>query len=367
MRALVASLLLAIVPATAVAAPSTTATQRVGNLDGVAVVDRLDASELAPGQVHRFWFRAGESAIAQGWYVPVIVVRGAHPGPRLLLTAAIHGDELNGIDVIQQLVAGIDPAKLSGTVIAVPGLNTPGLLHSTREFVTRDDHAADNLNRLMPGDPDGGAAAAYAARLWRNLLRPNTDTTIDLHTQSRGTAYVLYAFASNARARRIAELIGPDVIKLDLGVKGTVENEMVRDGVPAITLELGAPEVFDTAMVKRGVAGIRNVMHEMKMLPGGATLPVTGLYGATFTGNALTQVEAPRAGFARLLVPLGSTVTKGQPIATISDAFGRITDTIAAPRAGVVNTVFTDPRREAGSVVARIVYWSDDPACRDGC
>ena len=107
------------------AAPVAAATDRVGSIDGVAIVDRLDVADLPAGQMQRFWFRAGETAIAQSWYVPVIVVKGARPGPKLLLTAAIHGDELNGIDVIHQLVAGLDPAQMAGTLVAVPGLNTP--------------------------------------------------------------------------------------------------------------------------------------------------------------------------------------------------------------------------------------------------
>ena len=344
------------------AAPVAAATDRVGSIDGVAIVDRLDVADLPAGQMQRFWFRAGETAIAQSWYVPVIVVKGARPGPKLLLTAAIHGDELNGIDVIHQLVAGLDPAQMAGTLVAVPGLNTPGLLQSTREWTPDDSRASPNLNREMPGVEGGRGIEDYAGRLWNRLLRPNADQAVDLHTQSRGTAYVLYAFASTPRARAIANLMQPDIIKLDQGEKGTVENEMVRAGVPAITLELGTPEVFDAAMVRRGVAGITNLMREMQMLPGAvATGP------AVFTGNKLEPVRAPRAGFAHLLVPLGATVTKGQPIATISDAFGRITDTITAPVAGRVNTVFTDPRRPRGGMIARIVYWSDDPACREGC
>ena len=354
-RALLAALLLA--------APATAATERVGSLDGVAIIDRLDTGDLPAGQVQRFWFRAGDSALAQPWLVPVIVVKGARPGPRLLLTAAIHGDELNGIDVIHKLVANLDPATLSGTVVAVPGLNTPGLLQGTREWTPNDSRAAPNLNRVMPGKDGGDGIDDYAGRLWSRVMHPNADRAIDLHTQSRGTAYVLYAFASTPRARTMAELMAPDIIKFDQGEAGTVENELVRAGVPAITLELGTPEVFDPVMVGRGVAGITNLMREMKMLDG----PATAKSAATFTGNRLEAVRAPRAGFAHLLVPLGSAVTKGQPIATISDAFGRITDTVTAPVAGRINTSFTDPRRERGGMIVRIVYWSDDPKCREGC
>lgn len=356
MRALLALALL-------LAAPAPAATERAGSMAGVTIIDRLDVADLPAGQRQDFWFRAGETQLAQSWLVPVIVVKGARPGPRLLLTAAIHGDELNGIDVIHQLLARIDPATLSGSIVAVPGLNTPGLMLSQREWTTDDGRAQPNLNRVMPGMEGGRDIDDYAGRLWSRLLRPNADRAVDLHTQSRGTRYVLYAFASTPETRTMAELVAPDIIKLDTGEKGTVENELTRDGVPAITLELGGPEVFDATMVTRGVAGLTNLLRSMGMIAGTARPSDP----ATFVANSITVVRAPRAGYARLLVPLGASVTAGQPVATLSDAFGHVTDTVTAPVAGRVNTIVTDPRRPRGGMLLRIVWWSTDPKCAMGC
>ena len=115
------------------ALPVLAATETAGSLDGVTVIDRLNVNDLVGGSSQRFWFRAGTSPVGQPWLVPVVVVKGAQPGPRLVLTAGIHGDELNGIAVLHRLAASIDPAKLAGTVTLVPGLNPPGLLQSTRQ------------------------------------------------------------------------------------------------------------------------------------------------------------------------------------------------------------------------------------------
>jgi len=344
------------------AAPGLAATERVGSLDGIAIIDRLDVADIAPGTTERLWFRAGASALAQPWLVPVIVVKGAKPGPRLLITAGIHGDELNGIDVIHRL-ASIEPATLAGTLVMVPGLNTPGLLQSTREWTPDFSRASPNLNRVMPGKDGGRGIDDYAGRLWFRLLRPNADQAIDLHTQSRGTAYPMYAFASTPRTRAMAELVAPDIIKLDPGENGTVENELTNDGVPAITLELGRPEMFDTQMVGRGVAGIVNLMREMAMLTG----PVVPKSAIMFTGNKQEVVRAPRSGFAVLAVPLNSDVAKGDEIAILSDAFGRVTDRITAPVSGRISTIFTDPRRGQGDMIVRIITSSDDPKCAMGC
>ncbi|WP_164847478.1 succinylglutamate desuccinylase/aspartoacylase family protein [Sphingobium algorifonticola] len=354
----------ALVPMAAPAAAG--APEPIGMIDGTPIIDRLDAAALPPGQVHRFWFRVTDNGIAQGWHVPVIVVRGTSPGPRLLLTAAIHGDELTGIDVIHQLTARIDPTTLHGTVVGVPGLNIPGLLHHSRGFTPDDGRDGENLNRLMPGKADAGASigSRYAYRLWHGLLRPNADTAIDLHTQSRGTEYVMYAFAGSPRAREIAALIAPDIIKLDPGEKGTVELEMLNDGVPAITLELGRPEIFDATMAWRAVEGIGRVMIDLKMQAANSA-PAAGT--TPYVANAIVPVRATRGGFAHILAPLGSDVVKGQAVATISDAFGRIVETVKAPESGRVNTIATDPMRDPGDMLMRIVFSSPAPECAQGC
>jgi uncharacterized protein len=355
MRGLVAALLM-------LATPLMAATEQVGSLGEIPVIDRLDVADLPGGQVSRFWFRAGISALTQPWLVPVIVVKGAKPGPKLLVTAGIHGDELNGIDVIHRL-ARIDPATLSGTLVMVPGLNTPGLLQGTREWTPDHSRASPNLNRVMPGEDGGRGIDDYAGRLWSRLMRPNADQAIDLHTQSRGTSYPMYVFASTPRAVRMAELMAPDVIKLDQGEKGTVENEMVRAGVPAITLELGKPEVFDPVMVGRAEAGISNLMREMGMLAG-AVAPRSP---KIFTGNKQEAARASQPGFAHWSVALGDDVQKGQEIGTISDGFGRVVERVVAPVAGRISMLPTDPRRDRGDTMARIIYVSDAPECAQGC
>lgn len=356
-------MLRALVLAVLMAAPGQAQTVMVGALDREAVIDRLDGRDVPAGTTTRYWFRAGETATGQHWLVPVVVVKGARPGPRLLVTAGIHGDELNGIDVLHRLVRTLNPAELSGTLVAVPGLNPPGLLQGTREFAANDSRASANLNRQMPGDLDGSAVSHHAALLWQNLFLPNADLAVDLHTQSRGTAYVLYAFASTARTKRMAELLGPDVIKLDRGDKGTVENTLTDAGVPAVTLELGMPERFDAEMVRRGVAGLQNLMREQKMLAGDVVEPPATMV----VGNALARVMAPRGGWATLLTPLGSRVEKGQLVATMADAFGRVTGTLLAPESGVVAAAMTDPRRERGGMILRILHMKDDPECAFGC
>ena len=360
MRAALAAPLAAVL---LLASTALAAIEAVGSLDGVTIIDRLDVADIAAGSTQRFWFRAGTSPVGQPWLVPVVVVKGAQPGPRLMLTAGIHGDELNGIAVLHRLAASIDPARLSGTVTLVPGLNPPGLMQSSRGFTPDWTRSAANLNREMPGKEGGSAVADFAGRLWNRLIRPNADTAVDLHTQSRGTAYMMYVFASSPRTRRMAELLGPDIIKMDKGDKGTVENTLTDDGVPAVTLELGRPEAFDDVMIGRAEAGLANLMRELKMMPGAVTPPPARL----FVANDIMAARATQPGWARLLLPIGAPVKKDQPLAEIRDAFGRLLETVVAPVDGRINMVATDPRTDQGGTIARIVWWSPDPACQNGC
>lgn len=355
LSALLAALLLAL--------PAHAATERTGErFDGGEVIERLDVADL-PAGTHRFWFRGGANALAQGWWVPVVVVKGARPGPRLLLTAGMHGDELNGIAVIHQLIRETDAQQLSGTLVLVPGANPPALLRQTRNWTTTREGEGANLNRLMPGDAAGDTPERHAERLWTRVMRPNADTAIDLHTQSRGVEYPMYVFSDprNPRNRRIAELLGPDMVKVDKGQKGTVETTFNDAGVPAVTLELGPPLVFEAAMVRRGVDGVRNLMRDLRMLPGAPTRP-----RPAFVGNATTTVATQRGGWATLEIALGDRVRAGQAVGFVADAFGRVTERLTAPVEGRVLVVATDPMREPGDRLVTILSQNDEPRCADG-
>ncbi len=346
-------------------AASATTVKTGDRIDGVAVIDRLDVADLPAGSESKFFFRVIDQSIGQGWYVPVIVIKGAKSGVRLLVTAGIHGDELNGIAVIHQLAVSIDPKTLSGTLVMVPGLNTAGLLHSTRGFTSNEIGTnGDNLNRAMPGSEDGGPSSRYAARLWSQLFIGNADYAIDLHTQSRGGSYPGYVFAQTSAARRIADMLRPDVIGMDPGIEGTVENMLNPAGIPAVTYELGSPERFDEGMIGRAAKGIRNVMIDKAMLTGKPDLSDP----APYVGNVVTDIASPRGGLAHTLVRLGQDVQAGDAVATISNPFGEITATLTAPLSGHVLSVITDPRIEPGVMVVRLITWSDQGVCtRDGC
>ena len=183
---------------------------------------------------------------------------------------------------------------------------------------------------------------------------PNADLAIDLHTQTRGTSYPMFVFANfrNRDARRMARLLGPDVIKNDTGGKGTLESALLGVDVPVVTLELGAPKVFQGGLVERGVSGVRRVMQSVGMLEGSVD---TSDLPAPIVGRQYQDVVARSGGFVDMQVSLLQKVIKGDVLARQYDAFGRIKEIYRAPGSGYILTVATDPLREPGSLIARII------------
>lgn len=228
------------------------------------MVTKLDVADLEPGE-HKLWFRGAENA--QGGFidVPVRVTKGVDDGPVLFLQSAIHGDELAGTQVIQELFQGIDYINMNGTVVGIIGSNPTGIeTHSRFGYSTTDGGETDNLNRLMPGsNTSSSALSRYAYSLWNNLYLPSEpDVFLDLHTQSRGTVYPYFIY-SDQRNQVVADLVQimpADIVKDDAGEEGTVETEMINIGIPAMTVELGAPKIFDADMTTRGVQSIYNIM-----------------------------------------------------------------------------------------------------------
>jgi predicted deacylase len=341
--------------------------QAQDRIEGVPVIETLKPEALAAGARYNFYFRAGDQSTGQGWYIPVIVIKGAKPGPRLLLSAAVHGDELNGMKVIHTLAQTLDPKTLSGTIIALPAVNTPGLLFDNRNFLgSSDGGTASNLNRLMPGNAKGDEAAViYAGRIWDAIIKGNVDFAVDIHTQSRGTLYPLFIFVDPRQplSLNMAKLMNPDMIKYDPGLKGTLETALNEAGIPAITAELGGPKVFDAEMVARGVAGVRNILIDQKMLAGVLQTPKT----PPIIGNQMVSLRAPLGGIADILVKLGEPVRQGQLVAIINSPFGEERVRIVAPQDGHVLSVGTDPLREPGALLVRLLTNSSDPSCKNGC
>ncbi|WP_374762900.1 succinylglutamate desuccinylase/aspartoacylase family protein [Yunchengibacter salinarum] len=362
---LLGAAVLAVSAPAALAAPAARATDLPGtplpaSLFGdadrpVRLVDRLDVSVLPPGR-HHFAFSGGADNTGMASLVPLIVVRGATDGPRLTLTAGVHGDELNGLRVLHRLADVLDPDHLKGSVLMVAGVNRSGLARGSRYFQSTSSGGHDvDLNRLAPGRiTSGDAAERFMARLWRRVLADNTSLAIDLHTQTRGTEYPLFVFADFRRqaVRDMAFQLAPDMIKNDGGQDGTVETAFMDLGVPAVTFEIGAPKRFQDRLVGRALEGIRNVMRGQGLLDG----PVTRAEQRPVTGDSFTNVTTPTGGIVVVDVALGQKVARGDRLARLFNPFGEEIRTFSAPVAGHVVARATDPLREPGAMLVRLLH-----------
>jgi len=126
----------------------------------IPTILNFELTATPPGTIRRYWLRVASNGFGNPMRIPLLVARGVEEGPTLGITAALHGDELNGIPVIQRLFSDLDPATMRGTIVGAPVINIPGFHRQTRSFSDGKD-----LNHIMPGDPDGNASSIYAHRI----------------------------------------------------------------------------------------------------------------------------------------------------------------------------------------------------------
>lgn len=324
-------------------------------LQGHQVITRLDVDELPVG-CHRFWFRPQENGIGQSWHLPVVVYRGEQTAnaPKVMITAGVHGDELNGVITAQKVIQHLAEQVVVGTVVIVPTVNVSGMLMHTRDFIMSDpDASPTNLNRIFPGNPEGDAAQCYIASIWYDLLAHNADIAIDLHTQTRGAAYPLYVFADYriSQTVKMARLMNPDCIFDDPGDEGVLETVWNRSGIPSITVEVGAGKVLQPDMIARSLDGVLNILKSEGILEG----EVSQRQHECYEGKQIFTVRATLGGFALPQVEIGDWVEMGQLVAVQYDSFGDEIQRYHAPTTGYVLSVNLDPMREPGTLLVRLV------------
>ena len=299
----------------------------VDTAEGQAKPLALLGEELLPGTASRLSWSATELFEGVPVSTPVLAVNGALPGPTLCLTAAVHGDELNGIEMVRRVLHDIDPRKLSGAVIGVPIVNVQGFRRGSRYLPDRRD-----LNRYFPGNPDGSAAARIAHALFTDVIT-HCDALVDLHTGS-------FERANLPQIR--ADLRNPNVVTLTLGfgsmvvlhsepTVGTLRHAATLAGIPAVTVEAGGPSQLELNEVKHGVKGIETLLSTLgmvkKMRLWGDPEPV--YYRSTW-------VRADNGGILLADVSLGSTVRKGDLLGTITDPMSNARTELRAPYSGRV-------------------------------
>ncbi|MGD8574345.1 MAG: succinylglutamate desuccinylase/aspartoacylase family protein, partial [Gammaproteobacteria bacterium] len=246
--------------------------------------------------------------------MPVHVVRGRRAGPTLFVSAAVHGDELNGIEIIRRLLTRPRLQQLRGTLLAVPMVNVLGVLHQSRYLPDRRD-----LNRSFPGSERGSLAARLANLLIREVVSKSTHG-IDLHTAAvhRTNLPQIRCQLEDEETARLAMSFGaPVVLGADLR-DGSLRATASEHGVKSLLYEAGEALRFDETAIRAGVRGILNVMREIDMLPQGRRRRPAPSVQVTES----VWVRAAGSGLLRYAVPIGASVRKGQQLARVADPFG---------------------------------------------
>ncbi len=263
-------------------------------------------------------------------HMPVRVVRGRRPGPVLLVSAALHGDEINGVEIIRRLLAMPLVHRLHGTLLAVPVVNTLGFLSHSRYLPDRRD-----LNRSFPGS-ERGSLAARLAHLFLTELFSQAEYGIDLHTAAihRDNLPQVRANLAVPAVRRMAEAFAAPVI-LDSGqrlIEGSLRKVADEREVPLIVYEAGEALRFDEIAIRAGVRGVVGVMRALAMLPTRrARRPIQSVIA-----RQSSWMRAPQSGILRAAKPLGSWVAQDDTLAWIGDPFGDSDAPVLARSPGII-------------------------------
>lgn len=286
--------------------------------------------------------------------LPVRVIRGKKPGPKVFVTAAIHGEELNGLGVVHELMCGQPLELLRGTLALLPVVNIFGVETQSRYMPDRRD-----LNRCFPGSLTGSLTSRVARTVFDALH--GFDFGIDLHTAAalRTNFPNVRGDFSQAPIRRLAKAFGCELMVNGRGPDGAFRREMVRAGCPTVVVEAGEPLKIEPGVLETGLRGVHNVLRELHMLPGTPELP-------TFQVriDKTAWVRATVGGILRFHVTPGQTVDQGQPIATNASVFGEANNVLEAPVSGVVLGMTTLPLVKPGEPVVHLATLSDRQLAR---
>ena len=285
--------------------------------------------------------------------MPVRVVSGKKSGPRLFISAAIHGDEINGVEIIRRLLKLPALKRLHGTIIAIPIVNVHGLINHSRYLPDRRD-----LNRSFPGSEKGSLAARLANTFMKEIVEKSTHG-IDLHTGAlhRDNLPQIRANIDDEETDRLARSFNAPVIISSNLRDGSLRESASEHGIPMLLYEAGEALRFDEVSIRAGVKGIVNVMRELEMLP--ASRGKTKKQIEPVVARSSSWVRASESGILRAMVPLGARVKKNTLLGIVADPFGETEAKILSQFSGIVIGRTNLPLANEGDALYHIARFED--------
>jgi len=285
--------------------------------------------------------------------IPVQVVMGKKPGPKLFISAAIHGDEINGVEIIRRLLKLPALKRLSGTIIALPIINVHGFINHSRYLPDRRD-----LNRSFPGTEKGSLAGRIANLFMQEIVTKSTHG-IDLHTGAihRSNLPQIRANLDDEETNRLARAFKVPVIISSNLRDGSLREAAAEHGIPMLLYEAGEALRFDEISISGGVQGILNVMRELEMLP--ASRSKNKKLSEPIVARSSFWVRAPDSGILRAMVPLGGRVKKDTLLGIVADPFGDTESQIKTPYSGIVIGRTNLPLVNEGDALFHVARFDD--------
>ncbi|VAV82991.1 FIG003737: Predicted deacylase [hydrothermal vent metagenome] len=269
--------------------------------------------------------------------VPVLIERSKISGPTVLITAGIHGDEVNGVEIVRQIIAkGINKPK-KGTIICIPIVNIFGFLHMDREFPDGRD-----LNRMFPGTKTGSLASRVAYKLMHEIV-PQVDLILDYHTggADRFNAAQIRIVKNNSALKKLATIFGAPFVLYSKNLNKSFRNTCHKIGIPMLLFEGGKSFHFNTTITNTGVNGAKRVLHHLDMLH--AKFKISKPKKKCVVISESKWIRAKYSGMFRASALINKAVNKGDIIGHITDPFGKFHHYVKAENSGYIFNVNQAP------------------------
>lgn len=306
----------------------------------------IAGQRVAPGEVRSIRIQVSESYTNMPVHMPITVIRGTHPGPTVSVTAAIHGDELIGIEVVRRVIAEVEERDLHGTLICVPVVNVLGFHRQQR--TTPDGR---DLNRSFPGSARGSTTSRMAHVFFTEVIS-TCQYGIDFHTGGSGRVNIPHIRSNlgTTAVLGIARAFGSRLVLRSKGEHGMLRNAAAKHGIHIVTYEAGEPLRFDPSIARAAQRGVFNVLGALGVINWERQAPEY-----QFVAERSSWVRADRGGIVIANVVPGQLVRRGDEIARNTNPLGKEVNVLHASRDGLVVSLRTLPMVNPGDAVAQLV------------
>jgi predicted deacylase len=315
--------------------------------------DNLTISDYEINKISYSWINIIEDELGIPISIPVMIARGKHEGPVLGLTAAIHGDELQGIPTIHTVFRELKLDLLHGTIIGIPCLNVTGYIRRQRTFSDGVD-----LNRVMPGNKNGTSSQQYCYGIVEKIIK-KFDYLIDFHTASHGkiNSYYVRADMKHKVVETMVNSFQPNIIVSNTS-KTTLRGIAMRNNIPTICVEIGDSQIFENKLIKKAINGVFNIMNVLNMLKMKLPDDLQVVLPQPVICYRSYWIYTRHGGLLTVHPELGELVDKGQVIASIVNIFGILIAEYKAPEKGIVVGKVENPTSRQGNRILHLgIFW----------